>query len=72
MFDNADSVDKEVLLQDYWPATDKGSVLITSRDKTLVKQFGGVELLEFDEESAVDLLFSLTRSNLAEHSTNTL
>ena len=37
-----------------------------------MKQFGGVELLELDEESAVDLLFSLTRSNLAEHSTNTL
>ena len=46
--------------------------MITSRDKILVKQFGGVELLELDEESAVDLLFSLTRSNLAEHSTNTL
>ena len=37
-----------------------------------MKQFGGVELLQLDEESAVDLLFSLTRSNLAEHSTNTL
>ena len=72
MFDNADSVDKEVLLQEYWPATDRGSILITSRDKSLVKQFGGVELKELDEESATDLLFSLTRSNLAEQSTNIL
>ena len=72
MFDNVDSVDKEVLLQDYWPATDRGSILITSGDKPLLKQFGGVELLELDEESAIDLLFNLTRSNLASHSTNTL
>ena len=72
VFDNADSVDKEVLLQEYWPATDRGSILITSRDKSLVKQFGGVELKELDEESAVDLLFSLTGSNLAKQSRNIL
>ena len=74
VFDNADTVDKEVLLQDYWPATDRGSILITSRDKRPCEtiQFGGVELLELDEESAVDLLFSLTKSNLAGQSANIL
>ena len=44
VFDDADTVDKEVLLQDYWPATDRGSILITSRDKSRVKQFNSEEL----------------------------
>ena len=35
-------------------------------------QFGGVELLELDEESADDLLFSLTKSNLVGQSANIL
>ena len=51
MFDNADNVDKEVLLQDCRLPTDRGSVLITNQDKPFVKQFGGVELEDLDEES---------------------
>ena len=72
MFDNADSVDKKVVLQDCRPPIDRGSILITNQDRPLVKLFGGVELKDLDEESAIDLLFSLTRSDLAEHSTNIL
>lgn len=65
VFDNADSVDKDDLLKDFWPETDRGSVLITSRDKTLTNQFNGIELRALDKRSAVNLLMNLTKFNRA-------
>lgn len=60
VFDNADGDDKQDLFKDFWPKCDRGNVLITSRDQTLIGQFGGVELTVLDEENATNLLFNLT------------
>lgn len=58
-------MDKDDLLKDFWPETDRGSVLITSRDKTLINQFNGIELRALDKRSAVNLLMNLTKFNRA-------
>ncbi|KAJ5160567.1 uncharacterized protein N7482_007571 [Penicillium canariense] len=60
VFDNADSDDKVQLLAEFWPHGDKGSILITSRDQTLTKQYRGKSLRELRAENAVDLLLRLT------------
>lgn len=65
IFDNADGENVAELLRDFWPAAQQGSVLITSRDHTLVNQFPGMILTELEEESAVHLLFELTSLNRA-------
>lgn len=61
VIDNADGEDKNVLLTEFWPYADRGSILITSRDTSLTKQFDGIELTVLDEESAVNLLLKWTR-----------
>ncbi|KAI9668709.1 MAG: hypothetical protein M1817_005200 [Caeruleum heppii] len=63
IFDNADSDDNKDLLHEFWPAQDRGSILVTSRDKTIVSQFSGTELSVLDKKNAVDLLLKLTRFN---------
>ncbi|CAG9996180.1 unnamed protein product [Clonostachys byssicola] len=52
---------KQALLNEFWPCKSQGSVLITSRDHTLVRTFTGMELVEMTEPSAVDLLLRLVQ-----------
>lgn len=59
IFDNADTDDKIQLLDEFWPCKSQGSILITSRDHTLVKRFTGMELVEMTKPNAVDLLLRL-------------
>ncbi|CAH0051000.1 unnamed protein product [Clonostachys solani] len=61
IFDNADTDDKIQLLDEFWPCTSQGSILITSRDHTLVRRFTGMELVEMTEPNAVDLLLRLVQ-----------
>ncbi|KAK6527766.1 hypothetical protein TWF694_004746 [Orbilia ellipsospora] len=61
IFDNVDSNESRDLLGEFWPQGSWGSVLITSRNKALVSQFGGVELKGLDKSSAVELLLTQTR-----------
>ncbi|CAH0035416.1 unnamed protein product [Clonostachys rhizophaga] len=61
IFDNADTDDKIQLLDEFWPCKSQGSILITSRDHTLVKTFTGMELVEMTKPSAVDLLLRLVQ-----------
>ena len=56
IMDNLDSEDKSELLRSYWPGNTGGAVLLTSRDSSLIRQFGGVEITEMDDSSAVALL----------------
>lgn len=60
IFDNADSVDNKSLLAQFWPRTGKGSILITSRDRSLLGEFPGQSLTQFPSEDAVKLLVGLT------------
>ncbi|KAF9252092.1 hypothetical protein DTO013E5_886 [Penicillium roqueforti] len=60
IFDNADGDDKTELLAEFWPRGDKGSILITSRDKTLTNRYHGRFLKELHSKNAVDLLLKLT------------
>ena len=64
MLDNVDSEDKRSLLQEYLPVANRGSILITSRDSSLLGQFDGCELSALDETPAVDLLVKLSHFNL--------
>lgn len=60
IFDNADNPE---ILAEYWPATGKGSVLVTSRDPMAKTHFfltSGVDLEPFDRESAATFLQALT------------
>lgn len=43
------------------PKTNHGAILLTSRDNSLVRQFGGADVAELDEESAVQLLKRLSK-----------
>lgn len=65
VFDNADSADNRELLKDFWPETNQGSILITSRDQTLIRESGGVEIRKLETRSAIDLLLNLTKFNQA-------
>ncbi|KAM3425972.1 hypothetical protein NHJ13734_009762, partial [Beauveria thailandica] len=60
IFDNADSVNNKVLLAEFWPGGDTGSILITSRDKSLVGEFSGQSLTQLLPEDAIELLMILT------------
>ena len=61
IFDNADSKDKNDLFEEFWPAGTTGSVLVTSRDTALAASIGGEILTDLEEDSAVALLFKLTK-----------
>ncbi|VUC30705.1 unnamed protein product [Clonostachys rosea] len=61
IFDNADTDDNVQLLEEFWPCKSQGSILITSRDHTLVRRFTGMELVEMSEPNAVDLLLRLVQ-----------
>ncbi|KAI1500561.1 hypothetical protein F5X99DRAFT_385826 [Biscogniauxia marginata] len=65
IFDNADATDRIDLFKEFWPKAEHGSILITSRNHTLLNQFSGLPLAELDDTNAVDLLFKLTRHNRA-------
>ncbi|KAJ5528253.1 hypothetical protein N7513_012412 [Penicillium frequentans] len=60
IFDNADGDDKTELLSEFWPRGDRGSILITSRDRTLTNHYQGKFLKELHSSNAVDLLLKLT------------
>ncbi|KID60293.1 tetratricopeptide repeat domain-containing protein, partial [Metarhizium brunneum ARSEF 3297] len=60
IFDNADSVDNKALLAEFWPGGDTGSILITSRDKSLLGEFSGQSLTQLLPEDAIELLMILT------------
>lgn len=63
VFDNADGDDKGQLLREFCPEAGRyGSVLITTRDVTLLSQslYSGTELGELTEEEAISLLLKLT------------
>lgn len=68
IFDNADSIDKEDLFEEFWPDGHYGSVLITSRDTALQKSVGGEVLAGLTTDSAVELLTKLTKSDWQEES----
>lgn len=68
IFDNADSKDKNILFEEFWPAGTNGSVLVTSRDTTLVSSLGGKILTVLAEESIVSLLLKLTNPQWQEAS----
>jgi hypothetical protein len=70
--DNADGDDNRDLLREFLPNTNRGSVLVTSRDKNLISQFKGHELNELDEDNAVRLLKSLTNFNQSRLTTERL
>lgn len=59
VFDNADSPDNIMLLSDFWPPSGIGSILITSRDRTLLGQFPGQDLTQMSTQDAKDLLIAL-------------
>ncbi|KAM5350027.1 hypothetical protein ACJ41O_006532 [Fusarium nematophilum] len=59
VFDNADT-DSAQLPEEFWPRAARGSILITSRDHSLVKTYTGAELTEMSQDSAIDLLLKLT------------
>ena len=61
VLDNADSTDKDEFFDEFWPAGEYGSILITSRDTTLYKRVGGEVLSGLAERSAVTLLLQLCR-----------
>ncbi|KAM3461571.1 hypothetical protein MY5147_009920 [Beauveria neobassiana] len=44
----------------FWPGGDTGSILITSRDKSLVGEFSGQSLTQLLPEDAIELLMILT------------
>lgn len=68
VFDNADSKDKDILFEEFWPAGTSGSVLVTSRDTALASSFGGEILTGLAEESAVTLLLKLIKPQWQEAS----
>lgn len=72
IFDNADGDEKEELLNDFWPTFNNGSILITSRDHNIINEFGGTELRELDEGSAVNLLLNMTKFNRGRFSKDAL
>ena len=51
------------LLDDFWPAGNRGSILVTTRDKAALGQFtaGIREVQKLEEKDAVDLLMKLSR-----------
>ncbi len=50
VLDSADSLD---IMDDYLPTGHHGSILITSRNTSLVPKYGGMVLGALDEENAV-------------------
>jgi hypothetical protein len=60
IFDNADSDDKEDLLNEFMPVNPSGSVLVTSRDSALARNIGGEVLDGMSKGDAVELLLRLT------------
>jgi hypothetical protein len=63
VFDNADSLS---VLDEYWPATGRGSVLLTSRDPVAKTSFYtencGIDLSKLSPEASLLFLRSLTKS----------
>ncbi|KAL2131080.1 hypothetical protein VTI74DRAFT_5576 [Chaetomium olivicolor] len=57
IFNNADDLK---LLEEYWPATQKGSVLLTSRDPMAKHRRAGVDLESLEPEDAAVFLRRLT------------
>jgi hypothetical protein len=55
-----DGDDAEERLREFWPDAKRGAVLVTSRNRSLIKRLSGRELNELDEASAVTLLKELT------------
>ena len=62
IFDNADGVEDLNLLNEFWPASDRGSVLITTGNKEVLGQFTGEihRLGKIEEQEAGDLLVKLS------------
>ncbi|KAK0715397.1 P-loop containing nucleoside triphosphate hydrolase protein [Lasiosphaeris hirsuta] len=60
VFNNADDLK---LLEDYWPTTQKGSVILTSRDPMAKHQRAGIDLEPLKQEDTAGLLRLLTRAN---------
>jgi hypothetical protein len=60
IFDNADSVDNKTLLAEFRPTGGLGSILITSRDTSLLDEFGGQILTRLSVEEAPTFLWTLT------------
>jgi hypothetical protein len=73
IFDNADDEKtNRDLLREFWPASDRGSILITTRDHTLMNEFEGVELEVLDESSAINLLRRLTKFDDRKYDADTI
>ncbi|KAI9692148.1 MAG: hypothetical protein M1822_006378 [Bathelium mastoideum] len=60
IFDNADSEDNKKLLAEFWPTGKAGSILITSRDKSLLGEFPGHHITQLPAQDALKLLMDLT------------
>ncbi|KAK3338670.1 P-loop containing nucleoside triphosphate hydrolase protein, partial [Lasiosphaeria hispida] len=60
VFNNADDLK---LLEDYWPTTQKGSVILTSRDPMAKHQRAGISLEPLKQEDTAELLRRLTRAH---------
>ncbi|KAL5317882.1 hypothetical protein ACEPPN_014982 [Leptodophora sp. 'Broadleaf-Isolate-01'] len=61
VFDNLDDDPKGDLLDDFWPSAGNGSIILTSRNNSLIRKFGGIEIKELEIDSAVVLLKRLSR-----------
>lgn len=62
VFDNLDEKADE-LLDEFRPKTDKGSILVTSRDNSLTSRFIGSQLDEMKEDDAIEMVLNLTKIN---------
>jgi hypothetical protein len=65
IFDNADNPESTAL-DTFWPRCSNGSILITSRVKSLVVRLGGDILPPLRENDAVELLMRLAKTELGE------
>lgn len=65
IFDNADDLS---ILNEYWPLTGQGSVLLTSRDPVAKTSFytenRGIDLSKLSREDTVEFIRSLTKSTI--------
>lgn len=65
IFDNVDNLE---VLNDYWPATGRGYVLVTSRDPWAKTSFytanSGIDLKPFEKEESVQFINTLTHASM--------
>jgi hypothetical protein len=63
ILDNADGGETADLLKDYLPTGKYGSILITSRDSSLVPKFGGTIMGPLEEDDAAEMLLRNIRGD---------